>query len=341
MSRAAADPDTPAVVEPGRYCPTHYRYAPSVLAREPDLHADTLFVIGGLYGNAPALERVLDLANAEPGGATLVFNGDFNWFNIDAEAFAAINRAVLRHVATRGNVETELGGDDADAGCGCAYPEGVSNAEVERSNAIIMRLRETAHAFPTVRRELGALPMHLVAEVAGTRIGIVHGDAESLAGWSYAQDALAKPEGVQRMRSQIEAAQVRIIASSHTCLPVGLALETAAGSAAVFNNGAAGMPNFLGTRYGVVTRISTRAAQHALYGTRIGAVHVEALAVHYDHARWIEAFLANWPQGSPAHASYFGRLTHGPSYDLETAMRDRVSPSAGDRPIAHSVRSTR
>jgi len=332
---------TPKAAEPGRYCPTHYRYAPSVLARLPDLHAGTLYVVGGLYGNAQALERILELADAEPGGATLVFNGDFNWFNIDAETFAAINGAVMQHVALRGNVETEIGGDDADAGCGCAYPENVSNAEVERSNAILVRRRETARALPSVRSQLASLPMHLVAEVASMRLGIVHGDAQSLAGWDYSQDALATPEGVRRMLSQIEAAQVRVIASSHTCLPVALALETAAGRCAVFNNGAAGMPNFRGTRHGVVTRISTRPAPHALYGTRIGAAHVEALAVHYDHARWIEAFLANWPRGSPAHASYFSRLTDGPSYDIRAAMRGSVGYSAGHRPIAHSGRSTR
>ncbi len=246
----------------------------------------------------------------------------------------------MRHSALRGNVETEIAADDTQAGCGCGYPESVSNAEVERSNAIIVRLRETAHAFPAVCRELAALPMHLVAEIAGLRVGIVHGDAQSLAGWSCSQDALATPDGVQCVRSQIEAAQVDILASSHTCLPVGLALDTDAGGAAVFNNGAAGMPNFHGTRYGVVTRISTRPAQHALYGARVGSAHVEALAVHYDHARWIQAFLANWPPGSPAHAAYFSRLTDGPPYDIAAAPRGRVSFSPGHRPIAHSVRST-
>ena len=94
---------------------------------------------------------------------------------------------------------------------------------------------------------------------------------------------------------------------------------------AVFNNGAAGMPNFRGTRYGVVTRISTRPARHALYGARVGTVHVDALAVHYDHTRWIEAFLANWPPGSAAHAAYFSRLTDGPPYDIAQAPRGSVT----------------
>jgi len=86
---------------PGRSCPLHYRYAPSDFARTPGLVADTLYVVGGLYGNRAALDALLALAAEEGGPATLVFNGDFNWFNIDAEGFAAVNREVLRHVALR------------------------------------------------------------------------------------------------------------------------------------------------------------------------------------------------------------------------------------------------
>ena len=29
------------------------------------------------------------------------------------------------------------------------------------------------------------------------------------------------------------------------------------------------------------------------------------------HARWVKAFLANWPEGTPAHRSYFNRITSG------------------------------
>ncbi len=64
---------------PGRSCPLHYRYTPEALAREPDLRAATLYVIGGLYGNWPALEAITALAEQERDPVTLVFNGDFNW----------------------------------------------------------------------------------------------------------------------------------------------------------------------------------------------------------------------------------------------------------------------
>ncbi len=322
MTAAIGETQMPsASSQPGRTCPPHYRYAPSVLARAPELHAETVYVIGGLYGNRIALERILELAANEAHCVTLVFNGDFNWFNVDRETFATINAEVLAHAALRGNVETEIAAEDEGVGCGCAYPEYVGDAEVARSNAIIKRLRETATAFPAVRGDLAALPMHLVAEVGGMRVAVVHGDAEALAGWAYSEQALTKAAGVQRLRAHLDAAQARVLASSHTCLPVALGLETARGPCALINNGAAGMPNFRGTRYGVITRISTRPAAHALYSIRIGAVHVEALALHYEHRRWVEAFLSNWPPGSAAHVSYFRRITEGPAYDLMAAAR--------------------
>ena len=65
---------------PGRSCPLPYRYAPSAFERAADLHAETIYVIGGLYGNVPALHAILQLAAAEPVKPTLIFNGDFNWF---------------------------------------------------------------------------------------------------------------------------------------------------------------------------------------------------------------------------------------------------------------------
>src|SRR5689334_23228841 len=88
---------------PGRNCPLHYRYAPADLARAADFSVETLYVIGGLYGNGPALEAVLALAAQEITPVTLCFNGDFNWFDIDDAGFRAINNEVLRHHALRGN----------------------------------------------------------------------------------------------------------------------------------------------------------------------------------------------------------------------------------------------
>ena len=321
MNPPTAAPATHSRLEPGRSCPTHYRYSPSALARGADIHAETLYVVGGLYGNAAALDRILAMAAAETRRAKVVFNGDFNWFNVDPDEFVRINAAVREHSALRGNVETEVAGDDLGAGCGCAYPDDVSGDEVSRSNTIMARLRETARAFPAVRSWLGALPMHCVAEVGAVRVAIVHGDAESLAGWAYSEQALSDAAGAERLRPHFIAARVRVIASTHTCLPVAFSLETSEGPCVLFNNGAAGMPNFSDTRYGVVTRISVDPSPHALYSARIGPVHVEAVAVHYDHARWMETFCASWPEGSAAHLSYFDRMVRGPAYERDAAMR--------------------
>ena len=50
---------------PGRSCPVEYRYDPASLNRPADFSADTLYVIGGLYGNRPALQAIEALAAAE------------------------------------------------------------------------------------------------------------------------------------------------------------------------------------------------------------------------------------------------------------------------------------
>ncbi|MCM5570584.1 hypothetical protein M6I34_08690 [Burkholderiaceae bacterium FT117] len=115
---------------PGRVCPLRYRYGPRAIARAPERRARALYVVGGLYGNLPALDAVEAMARAEP-GATICFNGDFNWFDVDDGAFAEVNARVLAHDATLGNVEAEFDAGADDAGCGCAYPDSVDSAIVD------------------------------------------------------------------------------------------------------------------------------------------------------------------------------------------------------------------
>jgi hypothetical protein len=303
---------------PGRGCPLAYRYGAAALAGPASLHVETLYVAGGLYGNACALERLLALYDAERGDKALVFNGDFHWFDVDAEDFRRVTQSVLGHVATRGNVETELAQPAAGAGCGCGYPEWVGDAEVDRSNRILERLRATAGKEADLLASLGALPMFRVAEVGGTRVGIVHGDAESLAGWGFSQEALATSEGAAAARDAFDRAGVRVFASSHTCLPV---LQELGAGRLIANNGAAGMPNFRGTRFGLATRISVRASRRALYSTQSGDLRVEAIAIDYDAAAWRARFLRQWPEGTDAHVSYFARIEQGPGYALGQALR--------------------
>ena len=306
------------MTSPGRTCPLSYRYAPESLRRAPELVADTVWIAGGLYGNPFALERLVALYERERGAKALVFNGDFHWFDAQTDLFDQINRKVLEFAALRGNVETELAAPLADAGCGCAYPDWVDDGTVARSNEIIERLRAVAGDA----RALAALPMHLVARVGAARVGIVHGDAASLAGWGFAQETLSTSAGRLSAQEAFDLAQVDVFASSHTCLPV---LQRFGDSRAIVNNGSAGMPNFRGERYGVATRISINPCDDALYRLQCDGIHVEAIALRYDQAAWEKRFLELWPAGSPAHRSYYGRIRNGPSYAVGQALREEES----------------
>jgi hypothetical protein len=294
---------------PGRTCPVAYRYSPRVFDRDPEIVADTLYVVGGLYGNVEALEEIARMAACEQGPVTIVFNGDFHWFDVAAPDFAAIEAGVRGHHAIRGNVETEIAGDDSGAGCGCAYPADVSDAVVSRSNEILARLRATAHARVGARERLAALPMHLVARVGDARVGIVHGDAVSLAGWGFDRDRLADPAHRRWVEAMFAEARVDAFASTHTCAPALARFE----GGVVANNGAAGMPNMAGSRAGLLTRIgsSPLAGEFPFGSAQVAGTWVQVVPIAYDHARWVERFLASWPEGSPAHASYFRRIAEG------------------------------
>ncbi|MFB6261890.1 MAG: hypothetical protein ABEJ96_00890 [Thiohalorhabdaceae bacterium] len=153
------------MTDPGRHCPLHYRYQPEDLDRPAELRTETLYVVGGLYGNLEALTAIETLAAREPTPPALVFNGDCHWLDTDPERFAAIQEGIEPHILTQGNVEAELASPDPSAGCGCAYPEWVDSGTVTRSNRIMAQLIATAEHFPRWRQGLGQLPRHLVAEV--------------------------------------------------------------------------------------------------------------------------------------------------------------------------------
>jgi hypothetical protein len=305
----------------GRTCPLHYRYAPRSLARPAEHVCEVAYVVGGLYGNEQALDSVLALFERETGPKRLIFNGDFNWFDTDPTVFERLNQRVLEHVALRGNVETELMAEpdeSGDAGCGCAYPDWVGDEVVDRSNRIMRRLRSTAGQHPALTQQLAALPMNARVDVGGLRVAVVHGDAESLAGWGFAQERLRQADHQDQLRAWFAAAEVDAFACSHTCLPIfhGVTMGERALQPIILNNGAAGMPNFRGEHAGLLTRIAVRPFEgpERRYGELRGGVHLEAIAIPFDQPRWLRQFLQQWPEGSDAHASYWQRIQDGPAY---------------------------
>jgi len=304
---------------PGRVCPLRYRYGAQALAETPTREATTLYVVGGLYGNGPALDTIEQLARTDVQGSqppVLCFNGDFNWFNVADREFAQINQRVLAHDAILGNVEAEFESPADDAGCGCAYPDSVDGAVVDRSNQIHRQLKATAHRHETLRRRIAMLPMFARYRVAGCRVGVVHGDADSLAGWRFDVAALADPAARPWLLSAFRQADVDLFASTHTCLPAlrHFALDQGH-QGCVVNNGAAGLPNFKGDLAGLCTRISTVPSPHpVLHETRVAGAYVALLPVRFDAERWRAEFLAQWPPGSAAWLSYFQRITAGPTF---------------------------
>lgn len=339
----------------GRSCRVSYRSRPEDLAQAQRMSAATLYVVGGLYGSAAALDAVLARATIEDTPVLIVFNGDFHYLDVDDDAFRAIAAGVAGHVATRGNVETELASADDEAGCGCGYPDYVDDATVEASDTVVQRLRQTARRLPELVAPLAALPPHVVVEVGGAAVAVLHGDPEHLAGWRLALEAMEPGDtevrswtgfrGTGTSPLQVEdwlrRAGVQVIACTHTGLPYLQTCTVDGTPAAVVNNGSAALPCFRGLRAGVLTRLSASAdaPPDALYGVRLGGVRCDALPVAYDVDRRAAEFLASWPPGSSAHQSYARRLQESTPLRLSQAARGpqvRVSvppdDGVGDEP---------
>lgn len=295
----------------GRICPVDYRYDPSVFDRPHDIEADVLYVAGGAYGNLEALTAIEAMAARERGRVAAVLNGDYHWFDAEPVWFLDVEQAADRFLVLRGNVETEIArATDIGAGCGCVYPAHVDDGVVSRSNLILSALRASAPRALT--RTCGARPMPLVARVGHLRIGIVHGDATSLGGWGFDRAPLDDPDQRPWLDEIRAASTIDVFASTHTCTAGLRDFALPRGRLTIANNGAAGMPNFAGTDFGLVTRIATTPARDALYGLVRDGVHVEALPVRSDRTAFLRRFLSRWPEGSPAHLSYYRRLTAGP-----------------------------
>lgn len=308
--------------EPGRVCPLRYRYGAHALARAQAREVQTLYVAGGLYGNIPALDAIECMARAESVAPTLCFNGDFNWFNVADRGFVEINQRVLAHDAILGNVEAEFDSPADEAGCGCAYPASVDGAIVERSNRIHAELKATAARHEAQRGRISTLPMFARYQVGDCRIGVVHGDADSLSGWRFDVQALDDRQALPWLQSAFETADVDLFASTHTCLPALRRFALALGrDGCVVNNGAAGMPNFEGDLAGLCTRVAATPSPHpVLQELRIAGAYVALLPVRFDADRWRNEFLAQWPPGSPAWQSYFERITRGPAFTPNQAV---------------------
>lgn len=300
----------------GRKCPLDYRLAADWPTSAASLSCDTLFVVGGLYGNRQALAALGRRLAAEP-EAKVVFNGDAHWFDCAPEIFLQVESGLAGHTVLRGNVETELGREYAsEVGCGCAYPDDVPDQTVHWSNQIHARLSRSVALTSGLRQALAQRPATAFATVAGHRIGITHGDERSLAGWGCDRSALKQPDRQAELDAWFGSSGLSVLATSHTCTAAALRLK----HGVVINNGAAGIPNFNNGLYGIITRISTQAHASALYRTVFDGLVIEALPLAYDHGAFLADFDDQWPTGSAAQLPYRERILHGTASVPEAAL---------------------
>ena len=235
-------------------CPLSYAYRPSSLAHlKASKNAEVLYVIGGLYGNRFALDRILEMSSKERNPPLLVFNGDFNFFNANRVDYRHINSSIQRNgLAIRGNIEDTISkaveaqspSEIEEVDCGCSYPPYVSTALIGRSNTIATKLSAVAVAVHKeestyIQRWLRQLEKYMVVSVGRSRVCIVHGDMHSLSGWDLSAEAMPQSKrlrdlmGVnegenieitteEKISSWIAESNADIIACTHTCLPFAL-----------------------------------------------------------------------------------------------------------------------
>jgi hypothetical protein len=53
-------------------------------------------------------------------------------------------------------------------------------------------------------------------------------------------------------------------------------------------------------------------------------LHIDALAIEVEPAAARQTFLAQWPAGTDAHASYFDRIKRGPDYAPHQVLRQEM-----------------
>lgn len=294
-------------MKPGRSCPLDYHLPADAFAGDAAFACNSLYVVGGLYGNAQALAALERRLLREP-EARVVFNGDAHWFDCDPALFAQIEQKLAPHTLLRGNVETELGrSQQSENGCGCVYPADVPEQIVAWSNQIHQQLSACVQQLPSMAEQLAQRPATALIEVAGQRVAISHGDEQSLAGWQCDRNALRQLERQHQLANWCTSNRISVLATTHTCAPAALASE----QWAVINNGAAGMPNFNNGCYGLVTRIAAQPSLAALYRAQVGKLFVEAIALNYDQCAFVTEFDRQWPADSPAAQSYRKRITEG------------------------------
>lgn len=292
-------------------CPLEYALD---FPREPKFQSRCLYVVGGLYGNIFALNEILAMAK----DADVIFNGDIHWFDADARTFCEIEHIIAQrgYAAINGNVEFEFA-SGSERGCGCFYPPCTDADAVERSNLIHARLSDLVHLeCPQIAEIFKSRVKCELVSVGDANVAITHGDEKFLAGWGCSRESLAQPARREELNAWLAARKFDVLACTHTCAPAAAVLD----NGIVINNGAAGMPNFAGEPYGLISRIALTPCKDAIYRAKRGQIFTEALPVRYDAAKFLKWFDGIWDAQSPAAISYRDRIAAGGDGETKDAI---------------------
>jgi len=245
---------------------------------------DTVYVVGGLFGNEHALDAVEAMAGAEIGRVEIVFAGDAHLLDVAPDAFARLERRLDGYPAIRGAVERRLIG----ALPGLPPPLGAAeDAFSDIVDTLTPAFRRDAETAERLRR----LPDRFVCDVGGRRIHV------------------GLPEG--RTAGAV---------TVHPFLAEAEIRPETAGIVTVFG-GTAGIGNFWGDPRGVLTRVSVRRSPHAAaYGMRSDGLFVDALHVPYDRTAALAAFDAAWPSDRAGVSDLRNRMARGGPNAISRAM---------------------
>ena len=174
-------------MEKGRNCSLEYILRKNWTKKIKKLEAEVIYVVGGLYGNSYALEIINEMAQDE--NAKVVFNGDMHWFDVEKEDFLKVEELSKDSIKLLGNVEFELLNNTSSLGCGCNYPQDVSDGVVERSNIIHNMMKENIKG-DDILNDIKERSKTLVLDFSGKKIAITHGDEKSMSGWECSNDNL-------------------------------------------------------------------------------------------------------------------------------------------------------
>lgn len=297
-------------MEKGRNCSLEYILQKDWTKKSKKLEEEVIYIVGGLYGNRYALEIINKMAQDE--NAKVVFNGDMHWFDVEKEDFLKIEELSKNSIKLLGNVEFELLNNTSSLGCGCNYPEDVSDGVVERSNIIHNMMKENIKG-DQILNDIKKRSKTLVLDFFDKKIAITHGDEKSMSGWGCSNDNLKLESRKQELDNWFKENDIDILATTHTCSPV----IYDNGRNIVINNGAAGMANIQDQTFGLFTRIARSKHEKAIISQEIGELFVELVKVDFDIEKFKLWFGKIWRDDSPASISYKNRIINGTSLTIE------------------------